>query len=37
MFLRAVTVALNNGAVPEPGSFGLAGVTAAALLRRRRR
>jgi MYXO-CTERM domain-containing protein len=36
MFLRAVTVALNNGAVPEPGAVTLTGLAALALLRRRR-
>jgi hypothetical protein len=37
MFLRAVNVALNNGAIPEPGTTALAGLAAAALLLRRRR
>jgi hypothetical protein len=37
MFLRAVTVAINNGAIPEPGSAALAGLAAAAALLRRRR
>jgi len=37
MFLRSVTVALNNGAVPEPSSVSLLGVAALGLLQRRRR
>lgn len=38
MFLRSVTVALNNGAVvPEPSTATLLGVAAVGLLRRRRR
>ena len=36
MFLRSVTVALNNGAVPEPSSVSLLGVAALGLLQRRR-
>ena len=37
MFLRSVVVAVNNGAVPEPGIVGLLGVAALGLLQRRRR
>jgi hypothetical protein len=35
MFLRAVTLAANNG-IPEPGTTALAGLAGLALLRRRR-
>lgn len=36
MFLRAVTLAANNGVVPEPGSASLLALGALGLLRRRR-
>ena len=37
MFLRAVVLAANNGAIPEPGTAALAALASLALLRRRRR
>jgi hypothetical protein len=36
MFLRAVNVAINNGAIPEPGTAALLLMGACSLLRRRR-
>ncbi|MGI8605484.1 MAG: PEP-CTERM sorting domain-containing protein [Verrucomicrobiales bacterium] len=36
MFLRAVTVAINNGAIPEPASAALLALAALSVLRRRR-
>jgi hypothetical protein len=37
MFLRSVTVAVNNGAIPEPGVLGMLGVALLGLSQRRRR